>query len=78
MTAIVRKFSMAGPCLTLGRLVSETAHFYCYDEWRGGDKYEGRKRVRKRTEAHYSGAHIEPCSSCRDHPKTQYPDGYMD
>jgi hypothetical protein len=29
---IVRKFSPAGPCLTLGRLTKETAQFYIYDE----------------------------------------------
>lgn len=74
----VRAFSIAGPCLTLGRYVGETPQFYVYDEWRGGDNYGGRKRVKKRTEAHYSAAHVEPCSSCEDHPNTQYPNGYMD
>jgi hypothetical protein len=75
---IVREFSRCGPCLTLGRLMRETACFYVFDEWHGGDRYEGEKRIRKRTPDHYSGAHIEPCPSCRDHPKTQYPNGYMD
>lgn len=77
-TKIVRAFSTCGPCLTLGRLTHETDQFYCYEEWRGGDLYEGKKRVRKRTSSRYSRAHVEPCSSCRDHPKTQYPNGYMD
>jgi hypothetical protein len=75
---IVRAFSCCGPCLILGKLTKQTAQFYCYDEWQGGDRYEGAKRVRKETPEHYSGAHIEPCPSCRDHAKTQYPNGYMD
>jgi hypothetical protein len=76
---IVRSFSPYGPCLTLGRLTKTTAQFYCYDEWRGGDKYEGAKKVRRPdVGGHYSRAHIEPCYSCRDHAKTNYPNGYMD
>jgi hypothetical protein len=75
---LVREFSAAGPCLTLGRLTKTTAQFYCYEEWKGGNRYEGAKRIRIHTEAHYSGAHIVPCRCCRDHEKTQYPDGYMD
>jgi len=78
MTTIVREFSCAGPCLTLGRLTHETAQFYCYEEWRGGDRYEGKKKIRKRTPERYSPAHIEPCPSCRDHANTQYPNGYDD
>ena len=69
----VREFSRCGPCLTLGPLVSETALFYCYQE-----RDNTKRRIRKRTEAHYSPAHVEPCPSCRDHARTQYPDGYMD
>ena len=75
---IVREFSVCGPCLTLGRLVKETDKFYVFDEWHGGSNFYGRKRIRKRTPEHYSGAHVEPCPSCRDHHKTQYPHGYMD
>lgn len=75
---IVREFSPAGPCLTLGRLTKETPQFWCYEEWKGGDRYEGAKRIAKRTETRYSRAHIEPCQSCRDHPQTQYPRGYED
>ena len=73
MTTIVREFSPAGPCLTLGRLTRETAHFYCYDEWHGGDHFHGAKKVKK-----IDRAHIEPCRSCRDHAATMYPHGYMD
>jgi len=75
---IVRQFSRCGPCLTLGKLVKETPGFFVYDEWQGGDRFEGRKRVAKPREGRWSGNHIEPCSSCRDHPQTQYPNGYMD
>jgi hypothetical protein len=79
VTKIVREFSVAGPCLTLGRLAKQTEQFYVYEEWHGGDRFgPERKRIRKRTEAHYSGAHVEPCPSCRDHTQTQYPNGYMD
>ena len=71
--AIVREFSPAGPCLTLGRLKSETAKFYCYEEWKGGDVFGRLRKVSK------SGrAHVEPCRSCRDHAATVYPNGYMD
>lgn len=74
----VRSFSAVGPCLKLGRLVRETPLFYVFNEWRGGDRYAEREsRVAKRTPARYSGAHVEPCRSCRDHPETQYPEGYM-
>jgi hypothetical protein len=74
----VRAFSACGPCLKLGRLTKTTAQFYIFDEWRGGDRYEGSKRVRIRTPGHYSPAHVEPCRSCQDHAQTQYPNSYMD
>lgn len=77
-TTIVREFSPCGPCLTLGRLTAETAQFYCYETWRGGDIYAGAKRVRKSSPSRYARAHVEPCSSCRDHPRTQYLHGYLD
>lgn len=69
---IVRSFSPIGPCLTEGRLVRETDKFVVFEEWRGGDRYEGERRISK------SKVHTEPCRSCRDHEKTQYPNGYMD
>ena len=75
---LVRQFSRCGPCLPLGRLTKETAQFYCYDEWCGGDVFQGAKRVKKPDGAYDSGAHIVPCPSCWDHAKTQYPRGYMD
>lgn len=65
----VRQFSACGPCTTLGPLVKETAGFYCH-----GPKFNGSKpgRISK------ARAHVVPCGSCRDHPRTQYPEGYMD
>jgi hypothetical protein len=76
---IVRSFSPAGPCLTLGRLTKETAQFFFYDDWCGGDVFEARgSRVKKPGGKFYSRAHTEACHSCRDHPKTQFPRGYMD
>lgn len=77
-TKIVREFSTVGPCITVGRLVKETEQFFVFDRWQGGDRFEGRGKIRKRSEGRYSRAHIEPCCSCRDHAKTQYPEGYMD
>jgi hypothetical protein len=75
---LVRQFSRCGPCLTLGRLTKETAQFYCFDEWCGGDVFQGAKRVRKELPGQWSPNHVEPCPSCRDHPRTQYPNGYQD
>lgn len=69
---IVRETSNAGPCLMLGRLVSESEKFYTYRELHKGEMTGGKKRVAK------SKVHIEPCSCCTDHPETQYPNGYMD
>jgi hypothetical protein len=62
----------------MGKLVKETANFYVFDEWCGGDVFQGRKRVAKPREGYWSPHHLEPCPSCKDHPKTQYPHGYMD
>lgn len=65
---IVREFSMAGPCVTFGRkLVRETAKFYVFE-----DQHGKQGRISK------ANAHVEPCPSCRDHSRTQYPNGYMD
>lgn len=72
MTKIVRTFSACGPCITKGRLVKETAQFYIFEEWKGGNDYEGLRRISKEK------AHIEPCHSCCDHAQTVYPNGYMD
>lgn len=73
--ATVREFSPCGPCIVLGDLVKETAQFYIFR-----DRFTGRdnQRIAKQTPSRWSRAHVIPCPSCRDHEKTQYPDGYMD
>lgn len=73
MNKVVRKFSFAGPCLVQGMLVRETAKFYVYREWLGGDRYGAERRIAK-TDA----VHVEACTRCRDHAATVYPNGYMD
>jgi hypothetical protein len=73
---IVRQFSVCGPCLTLGRLTKTTPSFFVFEEWHGGDRFgpETRRVSRDR----HALNHIEPCHSCRDHARTQYPNGYID
>ena len=75
---IVRKFSPCGPCLTIGKLVRETAKFYVYRKWLGcsddGYVYETEERRIGKS----SLVHTEPCRCCRDHADTSYPHGYMD
>lgn len=77
-TQIVRKFSPCGPCLTIGKLVRETAKFYVYRKWLGcsddGYVYETEERRIGKS----SLVHTEPCRCCRDHADTSYPNGYMD
>jgi hypothetical protein len=70
MTKTVRRFSMAGPCITLGAYVKTTNKFLVYVARRTGE-------IKRISHAH-DLAHVEPCSSCQDHPRTQYPNGYMD
>lgn len=70
----LREFSAAGPCLTLGRVVRETPNFWFYRKWRGGPDFDpAQTRAGK-----IPGRHTDPCPSCRDHPRTQYPNGYQD
>ena len=72
---LVREFSRAGPCLTVGRFVRETPKFFVYNEWLGGDRFSPeQRRIGKRGRL----VHTEPCHSCTDYPKTHYPHGYMD
>ena len=69
----VRKFSAAGPCITLGELVKETAAFYVYKP-----RFREDGTTRRVGKDRHGLTHTEPCSSCRDHSRTQYPNGYMD
>jgi len=70
MTQTVREFSSVGPRITLGTLTKETAKSFCFTDREGKPGI-----VRKGT---WGKTHIVPCSSCRDHPQTRYPNGYMD
>lgn len=66
----VRVFSMAGPCLTMYRLVKANRTTYKL-AYRNGDGVSLEN-------VHKGSVHIAPCPSCTDHPRTQYPHGYMD
>ena len=70
----VRKFSLCGPCINQGELIRETAKFYVFHDRFHTDHIE--RKARKSNK--WSDYHIDPCPSCRDHPQTQYPNGYMD
>lgn len=67
----LRLFSACGPCLThadgAGLIIGETAKF-----WITHDRDEAPRRVSK------TKGHVDPCPSCRDHERSQYPHGYMD
>lgn len=83
MTTIVREFSAAGPCLTLGQFIRRTAKTIVYREWLGGDQYGKERRVggwkvEQGDNCRRAYIHTEPCPSCKDHERTQYPNGYMD
>lgn len=76
---LVREFSPVGPCLTLGLFVKRTAKFIFYREWKGGDTFAD--KVSRAGGWKVNGGdyiHTAACRSCRDHPETQYPNGYMD
>lgn len=72
MTVIVREFSAAGPCIPLGPLVKRTATTVSYHATMHGGEIERRGGYRLQCGL----IHTEPCSSCRDHERTQYPRGY--
>lgn len=80
MTQTVRKFSMAGPCITLGKLIRETPRFYCYQPRFSGyfASNEPDMAEKKVGKDKYQMVHVIPCVSCRDHASTQYPNGYED
>ena len=61
---IVREKSVAGPCITLGVVLRETALRITYRDRHGEEKF-----ISKRWPVH-----SEPCPSCPDHPKAKYPD----
>jgi hypothetical protein len=65
----VRELSVVGPCITLGLVLRETGRRISYRDRQGKLKFISRQ--------HWA-VHTEPCTSCPDHPKTKYPDGYWD
>jgi hypothetical protein len=69
MTQTVREFSRAGPCVTLGEFVKRTPHKIFFRDCFGDLVWRFHRNQL---------IHVEPCRSCRDHPATQYPDGYTD
>jgi hypothetical protein len=70
---LVREFSPCGPCLTLGTLIHRTEKTVIFR-----DRYTGKRGRRGGWKVEGGYIHLEPCSSCRDHAATQYPNGYMD
>lgn len=76
MAQTLRECNAAGPCITLGRIVSNTPKAWvvasrCFHD-------ETFKKLKSSRAAKSGMLHDEPCSLCRDHPRTQYPDEYMD
>lgn len=68
---ILRDFSAAGPCIPQGVVTNETAT--ALEVTVAGSV----RKVLKRNRRFQTGLlHTEPCRSCRDHPQTQYPNGY--
>lgn len=68
--ATVREFSSIGPCITLGEMIRVTASCVYFRERDGRQARRSGDRVK-------SGlVHIAPCVSCRDHERSQYPNGY--
>jgi len=72
--ATVRKFNTAGPCVTLGPLVRETAGFFVFLTGKHGVSGPDAVLVEKRIAK--DSAHVTACRSCRDHSNTSYPNGY--
>ena len=66
----VRQFSRVGPCIELGPLIRETDTriYYRY-------RHDYEAFVSKNSSL---AVHLEPCPSCRDYERSQYPDDYWD
>jgi hypothetical protein len=67
---VVRQFSRLGPCLVLGPLVKQTATRIYYRRRDGKEAWASRSSRLL--------VHVEPCPSCRDQERSQYPDDYWD
>lgn len=75
----LREFNSAGPCITLGQVIGRTPKSvkFLATVWEGGKMVKRPKR-RGGHRLALGLLHTEPCPSCMDHPRTQYPDGYWD
>ena len=72
-TQMVRNFSAIGPCIPLGKFIKRTAKTVTFKCRYGGTiRRVGGYRLK------VGLIHTEPCVSCQDHERTQYPNGYMD
>jgi hypothetical protein len=60
----VRELTVAGPCITLGVLLRETASRISYRDCYGTSKFISKRWA----------VHTEPCPSCPDYPKADYED----
>lgn len=65
------RFSMAGPCIPVGRVVRETEQCYFIT-----DKHSKNPNEARRFSKH--GLHLVACQRCQHHAQTHYPNGYMD
>ena len=70
----VRVFSRVGPCLTGYRIVRRNKKSVTV-AWRNGGDSPGRGWLE--TERVHA-VHETPCRSCKDHPESQYRDGFYD
>ena len=61
----VRQFSRVGPCIELGPLIRETETRFYYRYRQGYEAFVSKKSP--------LAVHLEPCPSCRDHERSQYP-----
>lgn len=68
----LRDFSIAGPCIIQGEIIRETDKSLWI-----ADRFTNKtRRVAKSSRFDAGLAHTDACPSCRDHEKTQYPNGY--
>jgi hypothetical protein len=67
---MVREFSSIGPCIQLGEFVKRTENTITFIERDGSRCTRGGQRLKNGL------IHTLPCRSCRDHPESQYPNGY--
>ena len=62
--------SLCGPCISFYRAVKKNKKTWTLINWNGGSIYTQNVDI--------WSVHFEPCRRCLCHPKTDYPDGYLD